>query len=162
MAEFPTMAFPQPDLLRGLPDEVASQVIGLGHRLSLPSGGELFRLGSDADSVFVIERGRIALTLPIQVAGREEDVLVEERHAGETVGWSGLIPPHRFTLKATAQLETEVIALPRASLLEFFDAHPAAGYLVTRNLAAVVGQRLQVFQAMWLREMQRVVAARAS
>jgi hypothetical protein len=25
------------------------------------------------------------------------------------------------------------------------------------NVAAVVGQRLQVFQAMWLREMQRMV-----
>jgi hypothetical protein len=25
------------------------------------------------------------------------------------------------------------------------------------NVAALVGQRLQVFQAMWLREMQRVV-----
>jgi hypothetical protein len=28
---------------------------------------------------------------------------------------------------------------------------------VARNVSAVVGQRLQVFQTMWLREMQRVV-----
>ena len=152
----------QPDLLRGLPDDEASQVMALGSRVSLPSGGELFRLGAAADCVYVVERGRIALTLPIQVGGREEDVLVEERVVGQTVGWSGLIPPHRFTLRATAPLETEVVALPRAALLEFFTAHPAAGYLVTRNLAAVVGQRLQVFQAMWLREMQRVVALRSS
>jgi hypothetical protein len=31
-----------------------------------------------------------------------------------------------------------------------------------QNVASVVGQRLQVFQAMWLREMQRVVELRAS
>jgi hypothetical protein len=60
-------------------------------------------------------------------------------------------------LKATAPLETELIALPRSALLEHFAARPAVGYAVTRNLAAVVGQRLQVFQAMWLREVQRVV-----
>jgi hypothetical protein len=30
------------------------------------------------------------------------------------------------------------------------------------NLASVIGQRLQVFQAMWLREMQRVVELRSS
>ena len=37
------------------------------------------------------------------------------------------------------------------------DAHPAAGYTVSLNLASVIGQRLHVFQAMWLREMQRAV-----
>ena len=44
--------------------------------------------------------------------GREEDVLIEEREAGQTLGWSALIPPHRFTLKATAPLDTDVLALP--------------------------------------------------
>ncbi len=152
----------QPDLLRNLGDDEAARVMALGTRIRLQSGEELFRLGAPAESVFVIERGRIALTLPIQVGGREEDILVEERVTGQTVGWSGLIPPHRFTLRATAPLETEVVALPRAALLEYFAAHPAAGYVVTRNLASVVGQRLQVFQAMWLREMQRVVALRSA
>ena len=36
------------------------------------------------------------------------------------------------------------------------------GYTVTRNLAAVIGHRLEVFQTMWLREMQRVVELRYS
>ena len=151
----------QPDLLRDLAQHEAAEVMALGYRVHLPSGGELFRLGTAAESVFVIERGRIALTLPIQVGGREEDILVEERVAGQTVGWSGLIAPHRFTLSAAAPLETEIIALPRTALLDYFAAHPAAGYVVTRNLASVVGQRLQVFQAMWLREMQRVVEMRS-
>ncbi len=31
-----------------------------------------------------------------------------------------------------------------------------------REFASVVGQRLQVFQAMWLREMQRVVSVRCA
>jgi CRP/FNR family transcriptional regulator, cyclic AMP receptor protein len=152
----------EPDLLKGLGQAEASEVLALGSRIRLESGAELFRLGADADRVFLIERGRIALTLPIQVGGREEDVLVEERLTGQTVGWSGLIPPHRFTLKATAPHETEVIALPREALLAYFAAHPAVGYAVTRNLAAVIGARLQVFQAMWLREMQRVVELRSS
>ena len=151
----------QPDLLRDLAPDVAAEVLALGFQVHVPTGGELFRLGSAAESVFVIERGRISLTLPIQVGGRDEEMLVEERVTGQTVGWSGLIPPHRFTLRAAAPLDTEVVALPRAALLSYFAAHPAAGYVVTRNLASVVGQRLQVFQAMWLREVQRVVEARS-
>ena len=150
----------QPELMNGLPPDEAERVIALGSRVTLPSGAVLFHLGAEADGVFLIERGRIVLTLPMQIGGREQDILVDERLPGQTVGWSGLIPPHRFTLKATAPLETEVRALSRASLLGHFAAHPDVGYAVMRNLASVVGQRLQVFQTMWLREMQRVIELR--
>jgi len=150
----------QPELMSGLPPDEAGRVMALGSRITLASGSVLFCLGAEADSVFLIERGRITLTLPMQVGGREEDILIDERLPGQIVGWSGLIPPHRFTLKASSPLETEVCALSRTALLDHFAAHPDVGYAVMRNLAAVIGKRLQVFQAMWLREMQRVVELR--
>jgi CRP/FNR family transcriptional regulator len=150
----------KPELLTGLTPDEAQQALTLGTRVCLESGSELFHLGDRADSLFVVERGRIRLTLPMQVRGRAEDVLVEERTPGQTVGWSALIPPYRFTLTATALLETEVLALPREALRAHFEARPAVGYAVSLNLAAVIGQRLQLFQAMWLREMQRMVELR--
>ena len=152
----------QPDLLKGLLQHEVDQVLSLGSRIKLPSGAELFPLGAQADSLFLIERGRITLTLPLHVRGQDEDILVEERSPGETVGWSALIPPHRFTLKATAPLETDVIALSRDALREHFSGHPAVGHAVALNLAAVIGQRLQLFQAMWVREMQRMVELRCA
>lgn len=152
----------RPDLLAGLSHEEAIELLALGSRVSLSSGEELFRMGTEANSLYLVERGRIALTLPMQVCGREEDVLVEERTPGQTVGWSALIPPYRFTLKATAPLETDVLAFTRSSLLEHFGQWPVVGYIVTRNVASVIGQRLQVFQAMWLREMQRLVELRCA
>jgi CRP-like cAMP-binding protein len=147
----------QLELARGLSEEEESVLLALGTPLHVPSGGTLFRLGSDADHLYVIRRGRIALTLPMQVHGREEDVLVEERVPGQSFGWSALIPPHRFTLKATAPLETGLLAFPRDALLELFARRPSIAYQVTRNVASVIGHRLEVFQAMWLREMQRAV-----
>lgn len=146
-----------PDLLKGLAEDEIEQALSLGTRITIASGGELFDLGEPADRIFIIERGRIRLTLPMKVRDREESVLVEERTPGQTIGWSALIPPYKFTLKATAPLKTEVIALSREGLSEFFAANPAAGYVVAMNLASVIGQRLQLFQAMWLREMQRMV-----
>jgi CRP-like cAMP-binding protein len=151
----------EPELLRGLPSDAANAVRSLGSRITVTSGAVLFNLGAAADSVFLVERGRIVLTLPMQIGGRQQDVLVEERSPGETLGWSALIPPHRFTLKATAPLETEVLALPREALLTYFGAHPDIGCAVIRNLAAIIGQRLHMFQTMWLREMQRVVELRS-
>ena len=151
------------ELLNGLLSREIEQVLGLGTRLIVPSGTELFRLGDPADRLFLTERGRIRLTLPMQVRGREEDIFVEERSPGQTVGWSALIPPYRFTLTATAPLlDAAVIALPREALREFLAANPAAGYKIALNLAVVIGHRLQMFQAMWLREMQRTVEVRSA
>jgi CRP/FNR family transcriptional regulator, cyclic AMP receptor protein len=144
-----------PDLLKSLPADTAQALLALARRLAVPAGAVLFPLGANAEHLFVIERGRINLTLPMEVYGREEDILVEERSAGQTLGWSALIPPHRFTLKATAQIDTDLIAFHRGTLQDYLAAHPEVGYQVITNLAATVGQRLQVFQAMWLREMKR-------
>jgi CRP-like cAMP-binding protein len=149
-------------LLKGLAPADVERTLALGSRIALSSGDELFPLGAEAECLYLISRGQVNLTLPMRVRDRETDVLVEERTAGQTVGWSALIPPHRFTLRATAPVETEVVALSREVLEQFFTAHPDAGYMVTLNLAAVIGQRLQLFQAMWLREVARMVELRAA
>ena len=151
------MASAQPDLVKGLSDEEMARFLALGVTTRLASGQTLFRLGTEADKAYLVTRGRIALTLPLQIRGKEEEVLVEETLPGETVGWSGFVPPHRFTLNAAAAIDSELVGFPRASVLEHFAEHPNVGHTVTRNLAAVIGHRLQVFQTMWLREMQRVV-----
>jgi CRP/FNR family cyclic AMP-dependent transcriptional regulator len=153
------MAF---ELLNGLSPSEVEQILKLGTRLIAPNGTLLFRLGDTADRLFLIERGGIRLTLPMQIRGQEEDVLVEERSPGQTVGWSALIPPYRFTLSAAASPDTEVIALPRESLREYLAAYPAAGCKIALNLAVVIGHRLQLFQTIWLREMERTVQARSA
>jgi CRP-like cAMP-binding protein len=152
----------QPDLLKGLPSDEVDKVLSLGSRLTLTSGAELFHMGTPADSLYLVSQGRIKLTLPMQIRGQQQDVFVEERSPGETVGWSALIPPHQFTLTATAPLQTEVVALSREALRAHGAAFPAIGYAITLNLAAVIGQRLQLFQAMWLREMERMVELRCA
>ncbi|MGD0507291.1 MAG: cyclic nucleotide-binding domain-containing protein [Terriglobales bacterium] len=150
------------ELLNGLSSAEVGQVLEFGTKLIVPSGTSLFRLGDPADRLFLTERGRIRLTLPMHVRDREEDIFVEESSPGQTVGWSALIPPYRFTLTATAALhEAEVIALPRETLHTYFAANPAAGYKIALNLAVVIGHRLQLFQTMWLREMQRTLEARS-
>ncbi len=150
------------DLLKGLSADEAGRVLALGKPLLLTSGAELFHLGDAADSIFLVRRGRLRLTLPMQVRNREEDIMVEERSSGQTVGWSALIPPYRFTLTATASLETELVALPREALTGYFAENPTTGFTVSQNLSSIIGQRLQLFQAMWLREIQRMVELRCA
>ena len=150
------------DLLDGLSPEETSRVLGLGKAFTLESGGVLFRLGDPAESLYLISRGRIRLTLPMQVRDRSENVMVEEQGSGHTVGWSALTVPYRFTLTATAAFETEVVALGREQLNAYFEANPETARKVALNLAGVIGRRLQLFQAMWVREIQRMVDSRCA
>ena len=151
------------ELLNGLSSAEVEQVLALGTRVIVPGGTSLFQLGDPADRLFLTERGRIRLTLPMQVRGKDEDIFVEERSPGQAVGWSALIPPYRFTLTATAALhDAEVIALPPEALREYFVANPEAGYKIAQNLAVIIGHRLQLFQTMWVREMQRTVEVRSA
>jgi CRP-like cAMP-binding protein len=153
---------PDTDLFKGLAPDEAERVLALGERVKLGAGTELFHLGDAAESIYLVVRGRLRLTLPMQVRSHEEAVLVEERSSGQTVGWSALIPPYRFTLTASAPEGAEVIALSREALNSYFAAHPVTGYAVSLNVSCVIGHRLQLFQAMWLREVQRMVELRCA
>jgi CRP-like cAMP-binding protein len=148
------------DLVEGLPAAAARCILDLSTRRHVARGAVLFSIGDLADRLFIVERGQIALRLPLKVGEGEHAIVVEERSAGETVGWSALIPPHRFTLEAIALVESEVLELPSAPLLAYFAAHTDIGWAVTQKVAATIGHRLQVIQAMWLREMQRGVEYR--
>jgi CRP-like cAMP-binding protein len=150
------------ELLNGLSETEAERVLALGTRMTIPGGGSLFRLGDEAKSLFLIERGRVRLTFPMMVRDREEDVLFEEKLPGETVGWSAFVPPYLFTLSGKALEESEVIALPREALFAFCEATPEVGFKIATNLAVLVGKRLQLVQTMWMREFERIVELKAA
>jgi len=69
---------PPPDLVHGLPPADAAAVLALGVPRQLSPGEVLFRLGDRADAVYLIRSGRISLALPMRLAGRDQDVVVEE------------------------------------------------------------------------------------
>ena len=150
---------PKPDLLEGLEVGEARDLLTLAVSVSLSPGQVLFTLGEEATRLYVIQAGLITLTMPLQIASRQEEVPIDERLPGQTVGWSALIPPHRFTLTATATIATDLLAFPREDLLRHFEREPRVGYVVSRNVAALVGERFDVFQAMWLRQVQQMVNA---
>ena len=150
------------ELLQGIAPADAEKVLALGTRKKITSGASLFRLGELAQCLYLIESGRIHLTLPLQIRGGEQEVLVEEKGPGETVGWSALIPPYRFTLSAKTAADTDVVAPTPEALHTFFENSPEIGVRLCLNLALIVGHRLQTLQAMWLREIQRTVELHAS
>ncbi|MBI2833027.1 MAG: cyclic nucleotide-binding domain-containing protein [Acidobacteria bacterium] len=144
-------------LFSGLIPEQCEPFAPLASEKGVPKGNDLFRLGEPAATLFIIRRGSVDLTMPLSMKGGDREVVMGEAHAGETIAWSALIEPYRFTMSAKASTDVELLAFSSRELWLAMEAHPDAGLRILANLARVIGWRLQVVQTMWTRELQRTV-----
>ncbi|MBI4518401.1 MAG: cyclic nucleotide-binding domain-containing protein [Deltaproteobacteria bacterium] len=141
-----------------LHDTEAARLLAVARPQQCHKGECLFLLGDHADRLYVVLSGRIELTFPLSFGGVVRDVPVESKTAGSALGWSALVKPHRFTLSARAAETSELAAFVRHDLLRVFEEEPRIGCVVMRHIGEVVGRRLLQMQALWARELQRVVS----
>lgn len=144
-------------LFRGLTAEQCESFVPLARAQSISKGDYLFRLGQPAGTLFIIRSGVVQLTMPLSVKGGDREVVVQEARAGETIAWSALIEPYRYTMSARAGTEVELIGFSPRELQVALEAKPEVGLRILTNLAQVIARRLQVMHTMRTRELQRAV-----
>lgn len=140
-----------------LQDAEAAQLLAVARPRQYQKGECLFLLGDHADRLYIVLTGRVELTFPLSFGGVVREVPVESKTSGSALGWSALVKPHRFTLSARAAEKCELATFSRQDLLRVFEAEPRVGCAVMQHIAEVVGRRLLQVQALWARELQRVV-----
>lgn len=146
-------------LFHGLSMEQCQAFAPLARPQHVAKGEYLFRLGQSASTLFIVRSGVVELTMPLSMKGEDQEVAVEEAHAGETVAWSALIDPYRFTMSARAGSDVELLGFSPPDLRAALAVQPDVGLRILTNLAQVIARRLQVTQTMWTRELQRAVNA---
>jgi CRP/FNR family cyclic AMP-dependent transcriptional regulator len=146
------------ELFVGFTAEQRHELAALATERGAAAGEILFRLGEEADTFYVIRRGRVDLTFPLIVMGEARETRFQSLEAGRTLAWSALVPPHRLTMSARATTEVEVLSFDRERVRTLFQRQPAIGHVVMSNLAHVVATRLHELLALWVREVQRNVA----
>jgi CRP-like cAMP-binding protein len=134
--------------------EAVEELCSHGREVSFEAGHRLFERDRSADELMIVQEGVVDLVFPVQVMSVTREVTMESVPAGDVVAWSSLVSPHRFTLSARCASRCVLTALSRDSLHTFFETDPHTGCLFMRNLAGVIGRRLQAMQAMWVRELQ--------
>jgi CRP/FNR family transcriptional regulator, cyclic AMP receptor protein len=143
------------DILEGLDEAQRSRLAAIARIQSCRKGEYVFLLGDAADRIYAVLSGRVDLCLPLSLGGVVEDVCVRSALPGETIGWSALVKPYRFTLSAKATEPSEFLAFTRHDLHRLFETDPFSGYLLMRRIAEVVGGRFLAVEALWLRSLQR-------
>jgi len=130
---------PQHPFFAGLDPSVADLVAGCAVNVHFRPGQHLFHEGEAADAFYVIRHGRVTLEVH---APAGPSVVVDTAHDDDVVGWSWLVPPHRWRYDARATEETSAIAFDAACLRDKGRADPEVGYALLQRVVTVMADRL--------------------
>jgi len=124
----------------GFDHDSLDELAGCALNQHIKAGDYLFHEGDVAEHFYVVTRGRIVVEAFIPASGPH---VLDSVAEGEVLGWSGLIPPHRWLFDARAVAAASVVALDATCLRRKCDADPRLGYDFIQRVAQVMSHRLQ-------------------
>lgn len=135
-----------PGLLDGFPvfgrltPEQRADAAAAARQVSFPAGAEMFTEGQIATGCWLIRSGHVALETV--VPGRRP-VVVHTLGPGDLLGWSWLMPPHRWHYTAVTRSPVTAVLLDTERLRALADADPALGYPLAMGMLEAAAGRLQ-------------------
>ncbi|HEY3413774.1 MAG TPA: cyclic nucleotide-binding domain-containing protein [Armatimonadota bacterium] len=108
-------------------------------QVDFDSGCYLFREGEPADRVYLILHGSVMLETFNEEYG---PIPIESLEAGDSIGWSGFIPPFDWRFDAKAVQPTVALVFETARLNSICEMHNDFGYALMKRMAGLVEQRL--------------------
>ncbi|WP_051027791.1 cyclic nucleotide-binding domain-containing protein [Nocardia higoensis] len=117
---------------------------GIGQDVHLPPDRRLLVEGQPADRCWLIRRGAILLDTPVPGRGY---VVIQTLGSGDLLGWSWLVPPHRWHFGARTAESVDAVEFDAVRLLEAAHADPRFGFALTLTLFAALLDRLQATRA---------------
>lgn len=127
-------------LFRDLDAEYVDLLAGCATNEVFEQGEMLFREGEPAARFWILRRGRVSLSL--SAPGRRA-IMIDTVGPGEVLGWSGLVPPYRWSFDAEALDLTRAIGFDAACVRAKFDADPRLGYEMLRRFVPLIQDRLR-------------------
>jgi uncharacterized membrane protein len=109
-------------LLRGVPlfaaldDAAVDELCGYLHSVELKAGSNLFRVGDAGDAMYIIERGRVRITVT-DADGRE--VILASLGHGDFFGEMAMLDGHGRSADAAVMEDTRLAVLTRENFLNF-------------------------------------------
>jgi CRP/FNR family cyclic AMP-dependent transcriptional regulator len=140
-------------IFEGLTLEELEAVFDVSREISYKSGDVILEessYGADAD-FFVIMNGNVKVEL--QASQKQSDSKISKRLAvlksGDVFGEMGLLRSRRRSAKVSAYSDLDVLKVSQKKLFQLFVNNPRLGYLVMRNLSAILSDRIMDMNFMW-------------
>jgi CRP-like cAMP-binding protein len=123
---------------KGLPAEHFEFIVGCATPVIFPAGEVILKEGSPADKFYLIRSGNVAIYID-----QPRQITIQTIRGGDILGWSWLIPPHRYRFSAKAVENTRVLALDGKCLREKCEKNSELGYGLMKRLVGVLTERLE-------------------
>jgi CRP-like cAMP-binding protein len=116
------------------------------HLAEFKKGSKIFNRGDHAESLYIIRSGKVDLCLQISILLETQEIVVDTKQEGDFFGWSSLIYPYKLTLSANCNDDCELIRMDGKNVLSLCHKENHIGFIIMRNLAKVIGSRLDRMQ----------------
>ncbi len=123
----------------GLSPAHVNVITGCASNVRFLSGEVLCREGDDADRLWLVRHGRVAVETHSPQSG---PIVIATVGEGEMLGWSWLVPPYRWRFQARAVELTRAVELDAECLRGKCETDHDLGYEILKRFADVIAQRL--------------------
>ncbi len=123
----------------GLPNHHAASVAECARPVAFPNGAALLREGEDAQTFYLIRRGRVALQTS---SPHRPPTTFQTACDGDFVGVSWLVPPYRWSFDARAVTDVQALAFDARCLRDKCDADHDLGYALMQRFVPALVERL--------------------
>lgn len=128
-------------------DELAA-ISGFAAAHEFKNGQRLFKDGDPAENLWVIAKGMIDLRFEMPGRKTSDEQTISTLTKNQILGWSSLIPPHKYKLSAYCISQTcHVLKIDAEKFCDYLRQHPASGYRILAAMIRVVGKRFQKLQS---------------
>jgi len=124
-------------VFRGVSEETMAKISAHAVEESHPQGTYLFRRGDPALHFYVLQEGRIRLS--VGSTGLMAHIYTEP---GEAFGLSSMAEHETYVAAAECVVPVKVIKIENSRLIQALEQDPISGMQFFRRLASVIGNRL--------------------
>ena len=126
-------------LFEGLDDRYVKLVAGCASNVRFEAGEMMFREGETSETFYAIRHGKVGIEIFVPQRGA---MTIQTLGQGDLIGLSWLFPPYRWSWRARALDDTDVVAFDAARVRAECESDPHLELEVLRIVSAQAVARL--------------------
>lgn len=129
------------EIFRGLSLSQLESLAQISEENKYRGGETVFAEHSTGDEVYIIKKGRVCIELGLK--GKPNTATIQKLSVGQIFGELVLVDKRSRSATAICENDCEIIAISRDKLDKLFEEDSRLGYVVMRNLAQLLAERLR-------------------
>ncbi len=129
------------EIFGGLSPTQLESLVQISEEKKYRGGETVFTERSSGAEVYIIKQGRVCIELGLK--GKPNTATIQRLGVGQIFGELALVDRRSRSATAICESDCEIITIERDRLDELFEQDSRLGYIVMRNLAQLLAERLR-------------------